>query len=55
MNTLEALLDLLNDLSLSDILEMCDISEEDVLIILYRGGHIDIPPFLEGPNYELED
>lgn len=38
---------LLKDFTLAEILEMCDITEDEVLKILLEGGHIAVPPFLE--------
>ena len=38
---------ILMEFTLSEILEHCDISEEEVLEILIKGGYIELPPFLE--------
>lgn len=43
----EAIQDWLANFSLADILEMSDITEEQVLEILLEEGHIKLPPFLE--------
>ena len=39
--------------SIEDILEMCDITEYDVLEILVMGGHIELPPFIQ--DIEIND
>ncbi len=38
---------LLEDMTLEDILEHCNITPEEVLNILINGGYIELPPFLE--------
>lgn len=43
MDELEALLDLLADVGLEELLYQCSISEEEVVNILFKGGHIDYP------------
>lgn len=53
----QRLLHLLDIFTIEEILEMCDITEYDVLEILYMGGHIDLPPFIEEVEtyHELDD
>lgn len=51
MNELEALLDLLSNVGLEETLYQCSISDEEVIRILYKGGHIDYPLSLD----EYED
>lgn len=49
--------EILSLFEISEILEMCDITEEETLEILVKGGHIELPPFIEGPDeheYGLE-
>jgi hypothetical protein len=43
MDELEALLELLKSVGIEELLEMCDITPEDVIEILYDGGHIAYP------------
>ena len=48
------LTELLQDLTLEEILEHCNITEEEVLQILIDGGHVELPPFLEYLKQEEE-
>ena len=34
--------------TLEEIFDMMDISPEQVISILIEGGHVELPPFLEG-------
>ncbi len=47
--------DVLKDLSLSDILEHCNMTEEEALDILIGSGLLDLPPFLEHLYNQEED
>lgn len=38
---------LLDTLSLEDIFEELDITPHEVLVILFKGGHVELPPWLE--------
>ena len=40
---------------LEDVFEQLDITPEQVLEILYEGGHIDLPPYLEPVEFTDED
>lgn len=44
---LEDLLDLLNDFTFDEVLEMVDMDAEEALTVLYMGGYIIPPPFIE--------
>lgn len=39
---------------IDEILEMCDITEEETLTILVVGGHIKLPPFISHSTEELD-
>jgi hypothetical protein len=39
--------------SLEEIFEMCDITPQQVISILFEGGHIDLPEFIK--DRELYD
>ncbi len=40
--------------SFEEILEECDLTEEEVLSILYDLGYVRVPPYLEDSDYEQE-
>lgn len=47
---------MLEEFSLEDLLEMMDITEQQVLEVLLEGGHVKVPPFFERYlNEEDED
>lgn len=43
-NVIEEYMELFN---LEEILEQSDLTAYDALVLLYRGGHIRLPPYLE--------
>lgn len=47
MDELERLLALLEDNTLEDVLEICNLTPEEALTYLWADGQIALPPYLE--------
>ena len=47
--------DWLADFTLDEILEQCDLDKQDLLVLLYKGGHIALPDWLEDELEEYDE